>query len=168
MGAHADENGVEHEPILESPYKSVPIPTLTTQSAVEYILNKFDENVKAGLTNWIVSSRDIEELEKYVFNLHCVIIPMLLTFQTNTVTGEHLTHADLGPMTAKVASFMTKRGMTKGDMALYLTSDVTRIYTIIIGVWRVGGVMYSSYPEDTQGNLLRSINNFYPHAAEYL
>jgi len=75
-----------------------------------------------------------------------------LILQTNTVTGEHLTHADLGTYSAKVASFMTKRGMTKGDMALYLTSDVTRIYTIIIGVWRVGGIMYSSYPEDTQGN----------------
>lgn len=72
------------------------------------------------------------------------------------MTGEHLTHADMGTMSAKVASFMSKRGMTKGDMALYLTSDVTRIYTVIIGVWRVGGIMYSSYPEDTQGTYINS------------
>jgi len=132
MGARNDEQTgtVEaYEPVLESCYPSVPIPTLTTKSAVEYILQKFESNHKAGLSNWV----------------------------TNTITGEHLTHADMGPLSAKVASAMKKRGMTKGDMALYLTSDVTRIYTIITGVWRLGGIMYSSYPEDTQDTLLMRI-----------
>jgi len=55
------------------------------------------------------------------------------------------------PLSRKVGSAFVKRGMGKGDTALYLTSDVTRIYTIIIGAWRAGGMMYSSYPEDTQG-----------------
>jgi len=55
------------------------------------------------------------------------------------------------PLSRKVASSLVKRGMKKGDFALYLTSDVTRIYPIIIGAWRVGGIVYSSYPEDTTG-----------------
>lgn len=55
------------------------------------------------------------------------------------------------PLSRKVASAFVMRGMQKGDVALYLTSDVTRIFTVIIGAWRVGGIMYSSYPEDTQG-----------------
>lgn len=55
MPAHANEPVVDHEAILESSYKSVPIPTLTTKSAVEYILKKVGENAQAGMTNWIVS-----------------------------------------------------------------------------------------------------------------
>ena len=62
---------------------------------------------------------------------------------------------------------MVKRGMTKGDVAMYLTMDVTRIYTAILGVWRAGGIMHSSYPEDTAGKqnfqdnfLYRNIRRF--------
>ena len=73
------------------------------------------------------------------------------------MTGETLTFADVEPMSRVAASAMVKKGMKKGDVALYLTMDVTKIYTTIIGVWRVGGVMYSSYPEDTCETLLRRI-----------
>ena len=55
MGAHADDSGCEGEPILESSYKSVPIPTLTTKSAVELLLKKAQENGTIGRTKWLVS-----------------------------------------------------------------------------------------------------------------
>ena len=55
MGAHADDSGCEGEPILESSYKSVPIPTLTTRSACELLLKKAQENAASGRTKWLVS-----------------------------------------------------------------------------------------------------------------
>jgi hypothetical protein len=54
-------------------------------------------------------------------------------------------------MTRNIVAVMKSKGMRKGDIALYLTTDVTKIFTIVLGVWRLGGCMYSSYPEDTQG-----------------
>jgi len=41
--------------------------------------------------------------------------------------------------------------MKPNDVALYLTSDVTKIFEIIVAIWRLGGCLYSSYPEDTEG-----------------
>jgi acyl-coenzyme A synthetase/AMP-(fatty) acid ligase len=127
--AEAGDQYILPVPILESGYPMVNIPTLTTKSAVEFVLKMAQKNVQEGRTNWM----------------------------TNTVTHETLTFADVEPMSRKVASAMHKKGMVKGDIALYLTSDVTKIYTVILGVWRLGGCMYSSYPEDTQDTLLMRI-----------
>jgi acyl-coenzyme A synthetase/AMP-(fatty) acid ligase len=73
------------------------------------------------------------------------------------VSGETLTFADVEGLTRAAGSAMVKLGMVKGEVALYMTSDVTRIYTTILGIWRVGGVVYSSYPEDTTDTLVLRI-----------
>jgi len=49
--------------------------------------------------------------------------------------------------------------MKKGDVVLYMTSDVTRIFVFTLGVWRNGGIMYSSYPEDTQDTILTRVKD---------
>ena len=46
---------------------------------------------------------------------------------------------------------MLKRGMTQGDIALYSTSNVTKVYFVMLGVWRIGGCMHSSYIGETVG-----------------
>jgi hypothetical protein len=46
---------------------------------------------------------------------------------------------------------MVKHGMKFGDKCIYLTSDITKMFAIIIGVWRANGVVCSSYAEDTKG-----------------
>lgn len=62
-------------------------------------------------------------------------------------------------MSRSVASAMYRRGMQKGDVVLYMTTDVTRIFCFTLGVWRNGGIMYSSYPEDTPDTLLTRIQD---------
>lgn len=62
-------------------------------------------------------------------------------------------------MSRSVASAMYRRGMRKGDVVLYMTTDVTRIFCFTLGVWRNGGIMYSSYPEDTPDTLLTRIQD---------
>ena len=62
-----------------------------------------------------------------------------------------MTFGDVDPMSRKVASAMKRRGMEKGDVAIYMTLDVTRVYPIILGIWRIAGILHSSYPEETYG-----------------
>jgi acyl-coenzyme A synthetase/AMP-(fatty) acid ligase len=79
--------------------------------------------------------------------------------QTNTITGETLNFSDADPMSKSVGSAMFKRGMKKGDVCLYMTTDVTKVFVFTLGVWRCGGIMYSSYPEDTQDTILTRIQD---------
>lgn len=58
---------------------------------------------------------------------------------------------DVEVLSKKVASFFIKRGLKPGDKCIYLTSDITKMFAIVIGVWRAGGVVCTSYAEDTQG-----------------
>ncbi|ODM90386.1 4-coumarate--CoA ligase-like 9 [Orchesella cincta] len=81
---------------------------LETLSACQYLLNSAQENVELGRTKWL----------------------------TNSITGETLYFTDVEPLSRSVASAMYKRGMRKGDVVLYMTSDVTRIYAFTVGVWR--------------------------------
>lgn len=37
-----------------------------------------------------------------------------------------------------MASFLVKRGMKSGDKIIYLTFDITKMFAIVIGVWRTG------------------------------
>jgi len=62
-------------------------------------------------------------------------------------------------MSRSVASYMIKHGMKVGDKCIYLTSDITRMFAIMIGVWRAGGVVCSSYPEDTKGIYRNKLEN---------
>ncbi|CAG7728489.1 unnamed protein product [Allacma fusca] len=126
-----DNVRAEDEPILHSSYPTIPMPKLPTYSACELILYKSEMNAAQGMTKWL----------------------------TNSVTGETLTFADVEPMSAKAASALVKRGMVKGDVAIYMTMNVTKIFTTVLGVWRVGGIMYSSYPEDTEDTLLKRIQD---------
>ena len=74
-----------------------------------------------------------------------------MILQTNTVTGETIKFGDLDRMTQSVGSAMVRRGMKKGDVAIYMTMDVTNMYPVMMGIWRIGGILHSSYPEDTYG-----------------
>lgn len=76
---------------------------------------------------------------------------VLKQFQTNSITGETLTFSHVDEMSRKVASWLMKRGIKPGDKCIYLTFDVTRMFAIAIGIWRAGGVVCTSYAEDTQG-----------------
>ncbi|ODM90337.1 4-coumarate--CoA ligase 1 [Orchesella cincta] len=127
----SESDGYFEEPILESSYPTIPIPELETLSACQYLLNSAQENVELGRTKWL----------------------------TNSITGETLYFTDVEPLSRSVASAMYKRGMRKGDVVLYMTSDVTRIYAFTVGVWRCGGIMYSSYSEDTSDTLLSRIQD---------
>lgn len=71
--------------------------------------------------------------------------------QTNSINDETTYFADVEPHSRKIASYFARHGLRKGDICIYLTSDVTRVFTIIVGIWRAGGCVASSYPEDTPG-----------------
>jgi len=62
-------------------------------------------------------------------------------------------------MSRSIGSAMFKRGMAKGDVCLYMTNDVTKIFVFVLGVWRCGGIMYSSYPEDTQDTIFERVRD---------
>lgn len=115
-------SAAERDIILTSDYNTSDI-KFTHNRICDALLEKALENIKDGRNKWM----------------------------TNSTTGETLTFSDVGSISKKVASFMVKHGMVKGDKCIYLTSDVTRIYAIMIGIWRAGGIVCSSYAEDTEG-----------------
>jgi hypothetical protein len=57
-------------------------------------------------------------------------------------------------MTKKVGQAMLNKGMASGDIALYSTNNITKIYVLIFGVWRIGGCMHSSYCGETAGHYM--------------
>jgi len=46
---------------------------------------------------------------------------------------------------------MYKRGMRKGDTAIYMTYDMLNIHAFFCGVWRANGIVRASYPEEDEG-----------------
>ncbi|CAL8086990.1 unnamed protein product [Orchesella dallaii] len=125
-------NSKVSEIILRSAFNFVRDSSFKYQGIAEYLLEKAKENVEGGRSKWM----------------------------TNSITGETTYFSDVDSHSRKVASFFIKRGLKKGDKCIYLTSDVTRIFTIIVGIWRAGGCVASSYPEDTPDTLTDRIKDY--------
>ncbi|CAG7785994.1 unnamed protein product [Allacma fusca] len=72
----------------------------------------------------------------------------------DAVTEESHTFGNFEEETRKVASFLFKRGMRKGDVAIYMNADIVHNQIFLAGVWRANGIARASYPEDDQETLL--------------
>ncbi|XP_021943573.1 4-coumarate--CoA ligase 1 isoform X1 [Folsomia candida] len=119
------------EIILESDYVPNKL-VYKHKSMAQALLDRAEENLKEGRSKWM----------------------------TNSITGETLTFNDVDVMSRKVASFLVKRGMKSGDKIIYLTFDITKMFAIVIGVWRTGGVVCTSYPEDTAETLSDRVKDY--------
>ncbi|ODM88238.1 putative 4-coumarate--CoA ligase 3 [Orchesella cincta] len=56
--------------------------------------------------------------------------------------------------TRKIASAFYKLGLRKGDIVLFMTRDLCKLYLLLTGVWRANATMGASYPEDDAETIL--------------
>ncbi|CAG7720682.1 unnamed protein product [Allacma fusca] len=89
----------------------------------EYFIRKAQENFENGKTIWVMDA----------------------------LTEESHSFENFEDETRKIASFLYKRGMRKGDTAIYMTVDMVHNHVFFVGVWRANGIVRASYPEDDEG-----------------
>ena len=76
---------------------------------------------------------------------------LYIAMQIDVVSGKCHDYCNFERLTRRISSSMYKRGMRKGDTAIYLTYDMINIHAFFCGVWRANGIVRASYPEDDEG-----------------
>ncbi|CAG7822836.1 unnamed protein product [Allacma fusca] len=115
---------MDNEFTLVCPHK-VQLETSAEDVLPEFILKRVRQFAQEGKTTWI----------------------------TDVGTEETQTFEEFDKESQNVASGMFRRGMRKGDTALYITSHLARLHTFFMGVWRANGMVRSTYPEDDADTL---------------
>ncbi|CAL8093094.1 unnamed protein product [Orchesella dallaii] len=62
--------------------------------------------------------------------------------------------------TRKIASGFYKLGLRKGDIVLFMTKDLCKLYILLAGVWRANGTMGASYPEDDADTIIHRMKEY--------
>ncbi|ODM90616.1 Luciferin 4-monooxygenase [Orchesella cincta] len=71
----------------------------------------------------------------------------------DAVTREVRLFSKFDEETRRIASAFYKLGLRKGDMVIFMPTEVIKLHIFLAGVWRANGVCRASYPEDDAATL---------------
>jgi len=112
----------------------------------KFLVTRAISHAKNGNSYYMVSHNIFHKMP--VFNLSHTLKICGLLIQANGLTNEKRFYKDFARETKNVSSLLRKQGMEKGDIVIFLTNDMLKLHAFFVGVWRSGGILRATYPED--------------------
>ena len=67
------------------------------------------------------------------------------------MTGDVLRYSHLGPLSAKVGTFLKQNGFGQGDVLVNVSHNGAKLHVFFVAVWRLGGIIQCIYPDEDPG-----------------